>query len=575
MFPSAPINSQEFMGWAWPQIEPYFEELASYPLNASNVETWLAGWSRLRELLSETYNRLYVVITCDTTDREAEQHYNRFLEEIYPPSQAAEQALKEKFLSSGLEPEGFEIPLQNMRAEASLFREENLPLLAEELRLSSEYDKIIGAQTVDWQGKETTLLQLLPAYQDPDRATRERAWKLAAGRQLQDRQVINDLWVRFMDLRGKLAANAQLFTSSGLPDYRAYRWQQLLRLSYTPEDCSRFHEAIEAAAVPAASRIYARRRRQFGFDSLRPWDLDVDPLGRPPLRPFRSVDEMVAKAAAIFQKVDPQLGDYFELMRSEDLLDLDNRKGKAPGGYCTDFPAIRRPFIFMNAVGVHDDVQTILHEAGHAFHGFESARLPYHHQLQVGLEMMEVASMSMELLAAPYLCSGQGGFYTEKEAARARIEHLSQTILFWPYMAVVDAFQHWVYQNHAQASQPASCDAKWAELWARFMPGVDWSGLEEEMTTGWQRKLHIHQVPFYYIEYGLAALGALQVWRNALHDQAAAVAAYRRALSLGGTLRLPKLYEAAGAKFSFDVEILSETIEMVEEKIMELETVEQ
>ncbi len=399
---------------------------------------------------------------------------------------------------------------------------------------------------------------------------------MEAGRRapLEDRPAINDLWARFMDLRGKLAANAQLLTSGGLPDYRAYRWQQLLRLSYTPQDCYRFQEAIEAAAVPAAGRIYERRRRRLGLDRLRPWDLGIDPLGRPPLRPFHSVDEMVAKVASIFQKVDPQLGEYFEIMRGEGLLDLDNRKGKAPGGYCIDFPAVRHPFIFMNAVGIHDDVQTILHEAGHAFHVFETARLPYHHQLQVGLEMMEVASMSMELLAAPYLFSGQGGFYTKKAAARARIEHLSQTILFWPYMAVVDAFQHWAYQNHDRASDPANCDAKWAELWARFMPGVDWNGLEQEMATGWQRKLHIHQIPFYYIEYGLAALGALQVWRSALRDQAAAVSAYRHALSLGGTRPLPELYKAAGAKFSFDTDTLSEAIELAEEKIGELETIQ-
>jgi oligoendopeptidase F len=308
-------------------------------------------------------------------------------------------------------------------------------------------------------------------------------------------------------------------------------------------------------------------------DKLRPWDLNVDPLGRPALHPFSSPGELVEKASAIFHQVDPQLGAYFEIMRRENLLDVENRKHKAPGGYCTDFPVVRKPFIFMNAVGLHEDVQTILHEGGHAFHVFETASLPYHPQLQVGLEMMEVASTAMELLAAPYLVSSQGGFYTEQEAARARIEQLEQTILFWPYMAVVDAFQHWAYQNPAAAAGPENCAAQWAGLWRLYMTGVDWSGLEDEMETGWQRKLHIHQVPFYYVEYGLAALGALQIWRNALQDQPGAVAAYRRALALGGTQPLPRLYETAGAKFAFDQTTLSEMVYLAERTIETLEKI--
>ena len=233
-------------------------------------------------------------------------------------------------------------------------------------------------------------------------------------------------------------------------------------------------------------------------------------------------------------------------MRREKLLDLGNRKGKAPGGYCTQFQVAKRPFIFANAVGLHDDVQTLLHEAGHAFHAFEASHLPYYQQWDVSMEFAEVASMGMELLAAPYLPAQEDSFYSEPEAARARVEHLEGLILFWPYMAVVDAFQHWVYENHAAAADAKNCDAKWAELWRRFMPGVDWSGLDNEMMTGWHRKLHIYHYPFYYVEYGLAQLGAVQVWRNALEDQSDAVAHYRAALSLGGTVPLPELYAAAG-----------------------------
>ena len=561
------FSSPGYLIQSWSQVEPGFRELAARPLDESNVTGWLADWSRLSERVDETYNRLYVAITCNTRDEDATRRYQAFLDEIFPRAQAAGQVLKEKLLASRLEPEGMRMPLANMRLEAALFREENLPLLAQELKMAAEYDQIAGAQTVEWECQEVTLPQLQPIALDPDRNARERAWRLAARRQLQDRQAINALWGRFVELRGRLAANAGLFTPHGLPDYRAYRWQQLLRSAYTPQDCRRFHEAIEKVAVPAARRIYEQRRQRLGVRTLRPWDLKVDPLGRPPLKPFASTAEMVARTAAIFHQIDPQLGDHFEIMRREELLDLENRKDKAPGGYCTDFPVVRRPFIFMNAVGLHEDVVTLLHEGGHAFHVFEAGRLPYHCQLQVGMEIGEVASMAMELLAAPYLSAGKGGFYSEQDAARARIEHLEEAILFWPYMAVVDAFQHWAYTHVDEAVDAANCDKKWGELWARFMGSEDWSGLEEEMKTGWQRKLHIHQVPFYYVEYGIASLGAMQVWRTSLRDPLGAVASYRRALALGGTQPLPRLYEAAGARFSFDDETLSEAVTLAENAI--------
>lgn len=564
MLAPLPDRAIEFMDWPWTRIEPYYRELAERPLSADTISAWLADWTRLAELVHETYQRLYVAITVDTTDEAARQRYEAFLDEIYPQAQAAEQILKEKLLASGLEPEGFERPLRILRAEAEIFRQENLTLLAQELKLSAEYDQIIGAQTVLWEGREVTLAQLRPVFQDPDRAKRERAWRLTAERQLADRQAINDLWSQLLPLRSRIAANA------GFQNYRDYRWKQMLRFDYTPDDCLQFHAAIEKAAVPAAQRLYEARRRRLGVETLRPWDLEVDPLGRPPLKPYEHIDQLVSGAAAMFHAVDPQLGAYFDIMRSEGLLDLENRKGKAPGGYCTEFLASQRPFIFMNAVGLHDDLQTLLHEGGHAFHVFETNPLPYIQQKQVGLEFAEVASMGMEMLASPYL-STPGKFYSAQDAARALIQHLEESIWFWPYMAVVDAFQHWVYANPQLAQQPASRDAYWTELWDRFMVGVDWSGLEEEKATGWQRKLHITQSPFYYIEYGLALLGAMQVWRNAREDQAEAVRAYRRALALGGTVGLKELYAAAGVKLAFDAETLQEVIELMESAIQELE----
>ncbi len=553
------------MTWDWPRIQPFYQELGERSLDASTVSQFLADWTALTKLWYEAYQRLYVASTVDTTDQDAEQRYNDFLDHIYPNVQEAEQGIKEKLLASGLQPDGFEVPLRILGAEAELFRPDNLPLLAQELKLGMEHEKITGAQTVQWEGEELTLLQLQPAFQDPDRERRERAWRLAAGRQAADRGAINALWGRMMELRRQLAANA------GLPDYRQYRWQKQLRFDYTPQDCQVFHRAIEQVAVPASRVLYEKRRRQLGVDRLRPWDLEVDPQGRLPLRPFETVPELEAKTSAIFRQVDPELGEYFEVMRREGLLDLDNRVGKAPGGYCTDFPVVRRPFIFTNAVGVHDDVQTLLHEGGHAFHVFEAGHMPYFQHFQVPLEFMEVASMAMEMLASPYLTVDQGGFYSPAEAARARLEHLERSLLFWPYMAVVDAFQHWAY-THPGGGNPEQCDAKWAELWERFMPGVDWSGLEDDLVTGWQRKAHIHTDPFYYIEYGLALMGAVQVWRNAMADQPRAVADYRKALSLGYSVPLPKLYAAAGARFAFDSETLGEVVDLMLEVIDELES---
>jgi oligoendopeptidase F len=480
--------------------------------------------------------------------------------------EAAEQKLKQKLLASNLEPAGFEIPLRNMRAEAALFRETNLPRLVENRKLSSEYDKIVGAQTVQWEGREFTLQQMRPIAQNPDRVVRERAWRLASDRWLADRSTLNELWAKTVPLRKQIALNA------GCTDFRAYRWRELLRFDYTPADCETFHAAIEAVAVPAANRIYARAKQQLGVDRLRPWDCDFDrdPLNYPALTPFENVADLMEKTEKIFQHVDPQLGEYFAIMRREGLLDLDNRKGKAPGGFCTEFPIAQRPFIFMNSVGMRDDVRTMLHESGHAFHVFETNHLPYIQQLQVTMEFAEVASMSMELLAAPYLPEKFGGFYSAPEAARDRVEHLERIILFWPYMAVVDAFQQWAH-THLDGADPAECDAKWAELQQRFMPGVDWSGLEVEMMTGWHRKQHIHRAPFYYVEYGLAQLGAVQVWRNALKDQAASLAKYRKALALGGTKSLPELYRAAGAKFAFDAGTMREAVELIETTIERLQ----
>jgi oligoendopeptidase F len=563
-----PDAALELADWEWPDVEAHYLNLEAMPLDAGTVDDWLATWSRLKGLVEEALDRLYVAKTLDTSDESREARYNNYLENIHTPAEEHQQVLKKMLLESELEPDGFAIPLRNLRAQAQLFQEANLPLLVEEKKLASEYDKIIGAQSVEWEGEKTTLPRLYRELERPDRTIREKAWRLAMGRYQADRPAINEIWKSLFKLRSEIAANANL------PDYRAYAWQKRLRLEYTPDDCTEFHESIESVVVPAAARILERRREALQLETLRPWDLQTDIFGRQPLEPFSSAEELIGKASNIFHAVDPALGGYFDQMDSENLLDLDNREGKAPGGYAQKFLTVRRPFIFMNAVGSAGDVETILHEGGHAFHVFEFADLPYVQQMTIPHEFAEVASMSMELLSAPYLTTDNGGFYSEPDASRSRINHLEGIILFWPYMAVVDAFQHWAYTNSQAAADPDACDGAWARLWDRFMPDVDWNGLEQEKMTGWHRKLHLYHAPFYYVDYGLAQLGAVQVWKNAMEDQAMAVRKYRESLALGGTAPLVELYQRAGAKLAFDANTLGEAVALIESTLSELEQTE-
>lgn len=558
-----PKTREELLAWTWAQIEPLYKKLAKSELSASNVEAWLVDWSRLSEAISEQNNHWAVATTVDTANEDADKKYSENIDSILTPSNRYEQQLKEKLLASGLTPAGMEIPLRGLRAEAALYREANLPLLAEEEKLSNDYDEIIGAQTAGWNGKERTFTEMQKMLvEENDREVREVSWRLMRERMLNDRAAIHEMWKKLFALRGQIALNA------GKPDFRAYVWEQKARFDYSPTDCKIFHTSIEKVVVPAASRVYERRKKKMGLDAIRPWDEYVDALGRAALRPFRRVTQLMSGAAAIFDRVDPTLGAYFRTLIQENLLDLKNRKHKADGAYCTFFELTRKPFIFMNAVGIHYDVQTLLHESGHAFHSLEAAHLPYIMQRNPQMEFQEIASLAMELLAAPYLA--QSGLYTPAEAARARIESLEDILLGWPYMALVDSFQHWMYENPLKGADPKKCDAKWNKLHARFIPDVDYNDIEVYRPTQWHHQGHIFQSPFYYIEYALAQLGAVQVWANALKDQSAAVQAYRRALSLGATVSLPELYAAAGAKLAFDRKTLQGAVSLIEAQIEEL-----
>ena len=561
-----PKTSKEMQDWKWADYEPFFEYLLTEKIDKDNIESWMKYWSDFSELIGEVGTDVYVSTTVDTTDEDAKKRFHTFLEDISENASTRNQTLKKKLLESEITPKNFDVPLRAIKSEVDLFCKENLPLMTKDSKLSKEYDAVIGAQTVEWEGEEITITQLSPVLLGTDREKREKAWRLAAERRLKDREKINKIWQKILEIRIQIAKNA------GYDNYRSWRWEYLQRFDYTPEDCLNFHSGIEKVVKPFVDKLINARKEQLDLDVLKPWDLSVDTHNRDPLEPFEDASELEEKCHNIFKAVDKDLGNHFKIMREQKLLDLANRKGKAPGGYCTEYYHRRLPFIFMNAVGTHSDVQTMLHEGGHAFHVFESNQLPYSSQREVGMEFAEVASMAMELLAAPYITEEHGGFYNSNDANRARIEHLEKIIMFWPYMAVVDGFQHWAYTNPNEAMNPDNCDAEWTRLWKRFQTfdDLDSSEFDDIIATGWHNKLHIYHVPFYYVEYGMAQLGAIQVWGNALKNQNEAVEKYRYALSKGGNATLPDLFEAAGAKFAFDEDMLTYAVNLVDNQIKEM-----
>jgi oligoendopeptidase F len=441
-----------------------------------------------------------------------------------------------------------------------LFREANIPRETELAELEQQYQKTIGAMTVFFQGEERTLLRMAPFLEENERALRQTAWEVVAERRLADRAALDDLFDRMTALRVEIAREAEF------ENFVAYAFRLRERFDYGVPDTIRFHEAVERVVVPLAAELQEERRRALGVQTLRPWDLAVDPLGRPPLRPFPpdDVEALAAGTESIFAGVDGELGRQFAYLRAHGLLDLANRKGKAPGGYQTTLEDDRLPFIFMNAVGLDGDVRTLLHEGGHAFHALASRGEALAAYRESPIEFCEVASMAMELLGARNL----DRFYNTTDAKRSYRQLLEGIVLILPWIATVDAFQHWIY-NHPGHSRDERC-AAWTDLLDRFGGRIDWTGFQNTKAHSWHRQLHIFLYPFYYIEYGIAQLGALQVWRRALADRAGAVADYRKALGLGGARPLPELFAAAGIRFAFDEETLTPLIEAVRAELERL-----
>ncbi|MGD9896325.1 MAG: M3 family oligoendopeptidase [Candidatus Methylacidiphilaceae bacterium] len=567
--PVAPFAARTFLPAAsdlcsLPELEDHFGRLERELRDARSamaLTAWLGHYDEVQAAMDEVRAKRYIAMTCQTDDAERERAYLEILTVVDPWRKARQIEILRAFCRHPCIDslaDSYAVLRRSVEMQVRLFREENVPRETEEARLSQQYQKVVGAMTVQFDGKEQTLAQVGRVLEEPDRERRRSAWEQIARRRGQESETLEDIFDRLLSLRREIAAAA------GFPDYRDYAFARAERFDYTPEDCLEFGRAIEEVVVPICREMDAGREKRLGIDRLRPWDLAVDIEGKPPLRPFRTCAELLEKTEKAIRALDDQLGDLFRQLRQGELVDLENRKGKAPGGYQSTLSEARLPFIFMNAVGTHRDLETLLHESGHAFHTLLARTQLLYAYRSAPLEFCEVASMAMELLAAPYL----GEFYDEEELRRARRNHLEGILRFLPWMAVVDGFQHWLYTHPSHSREQRA--GVWQDLLRRFGGREDWTGYEEVMRCLWHRQLHIFEYPFYYIEYGIAQLGALGIWKRSLTDPAGALEAYRRALALGGSKPLPDLFAAAGLPFSFGRDNLEALVGEVREELRRL-----
>jgi len=550
----------------WAQVAPLFDRLDARAPQCESVaefERWILDGGELSAALEEEGSKRYIAMTCHTDNADAEAAYLLFVEKIEPELKPRQFKLAQMYLAHPLRAQlprpRYEVFDRDTRLRVELYREENVPLETEEARLGQQYQKLSGSLTVNFRGEERTLVQMARYLEEPDRPLREEAWTLVANRRLAEADKFEDFFEQQMKLRQQMAKN------SGFANYRDYAFKLRGRFDYSPDDCMKFHEVVETEFMPVVRQLQAERKRQLGVASVRPWDTAVDPLNRPALRPFEEVPQMVERSQRIFDRVDAGgLGREFQMMQDLKLLDLANRKGKAPGGYQSTLSESRLPFIFMNAVGLQRDVDTMLHEAGHAFHAVATRGEDLFAYRGAPIEFCEVASMAMELLGNEFLEE----FYAHAEANRARKTHLEGIINFFPWMATVDAFQHWIYTNpgHTRADRSAA----WVALMDRFGGDVDWAGHESARANLWHRQLHIFLHPFYYVEYGIAQLGALQVWANSRRDKVKALRDYKAGLALGGSRPLPELFSAAGCRFDFTRATVQPLVKLVRDELGKL-----
>ena len=553
---------EDFVVTDWNSLEPYFRELEERPLDTrADLEKWLLDMSELEAVLSEDICWRQIKMTCDTENKSLEEAFNFFCLEIQPKIQPYADRLNKRLIENPhtqeLDPRDYFSYLRSVRKRIELFRESNIPLFAEASVLGQQYGMISGKMTVEMGGQEYTLQQASKFLESPDRAIREEVYRKIQTRRGQDKDSLNDLYSKLIEIRNRIGLNA------GFSNFRDFKFEDLGRFDYTKEDCFRFHEAVKEYVVPLVNKINEKKRKKLGLDTLRPWDGEAEPAGIKPLRPFTNADDLLTKTIACFNKLNPFFGDCLQTMLKMGRFDLESRKGKAPGGYNCPLAETGAPFIFMNASGQMGDLTTMVHEGGHAIHSFLTHPLKLSAFKEYPMEIAEVASMSMELFSMDHWDL----FFEDKnDLARAREHQLERVITIFPWIATIDKFQHWIYENPYHTLEERK--EKWLEILKEFSSNsVDWRGLEEYREYGWQKQLHLYEVPFYYIEYGIAQLGALGLWMQYKRNKEKALSHYIQALSLGATRTLPELYDAAGLKFNFAKEQIKQLMDFVGEEM--------
>ena len=543
----------------WDSLEPYFRELLERPLSTKEeLEQWLRDQSELEAVINEDSCWRQIRMTCDTENKALEEAFNFFFMEIQPRIQPYADALNKKLvnhpLAAELDAEKYFTYLRSIRKSIDLFREENIPIQSELSVMQQQYGVISGKMSVTVNGQEYTLQQAAKFLENPNRHLREEVYRKINERRLQDTDTLNKLFDDLVERRNREAQNA------GFANYRDYRFKELGRFDYTKEDCFAFHNAVKQHVLPLVNEIYRRKKAQLGVDTLRPWDLDASPEGISPLRPFHTGEELISKTISCFSSLRPFFGDCLRKMNEMKHLDLESRKGKAPGGYNCPLAESGAPFIFMNAAGQMHDVTTMVHEGGHAVHSFLAHNLELNGFKEYPMEIAEVASMAMELMS---MDQWEIFFPDAGERQRAKEHQLERVITIFPWIAIIDKFQHWVYEHPSHSHGQRS--AAWQRILAEFQDEVlDYSGLEPYRQNNWQRQLHLFEVPFYYIEYGIAQLGAIGMWMQYKKDKEAALDNYCKALSLGGTKTLPELFATAGLEFDFSPAKIKVLMDFVE-----------
>jgi oligoendopeptidase F len=553
---------KDFTVTDWQSLEPFFKDLLERTIEArADLEKWLKDQSELEALVNEDACWRQIKMTCDTENKSLEEAFNFFFMEIQPKIQPYSDALNKKLVShplaKGLDAKKYFTYLRGIRKSIELFREENIPLQAELAVMQQQYGVISGKMTVAVNGEEYTLQQAAKFLESPDRKLREEVYRKINERRLEDTEALSKLYDHLIEKRNQESLNA------GFSNYRDYRFKELGRFDYTAADCYKFHEAVKQHVLPLVNIIYQKKKEKLGLDTLRPWDIDAEPAGIKPLHPFKTGEELVERSIACFTRLRPFFGDCLKKMQELKHLDPESRKGKAPGGYNCPLAESGAPFIFMNAAGQMHDVTTMLHEGGHAIHSFLAHPLELNGFKEYPMEIAEVASMAMELMSM----DGWDTFFTDKEDLQRAKEHqLERVITIFPWIAVIDKFQHWIYEHPAHTGEERT--VTWNEILKEFRDDViDYRGLETYRNNAWQKQLHLFEVPFYYIEYGIAQLGAVGMWMQFKENRQQAMDNYCRALALGGTKTLPKLFETAGLKFDFGPERIKVLMEFVKSQM--------